>query len=293
VTGPDRDYELEDFLARRSTLHQRMADRDRVEPPPELDRLVLTKARQAIETPSALPVYRSPRWALPVALAATLVLTFAVVLNLSRLKRAELPTAAAMGTIAPASPAPPPAAALAKREETAPVVAQVETELATPPASALEMPRETRAGAAPERDLLASTATAISEGVEAKPDTTVADSAKEEVAAALADANTVTASATQGPSTANAYSRADARISPVAPMTAKRAMAAGAAAEPAASSAEAQAERSKHPEPQAWLREIERLRVAGKTAEADREMAAFRVAYPSHSAPEVPQPPVK
>jgi hypothetical protein len=66
-----------------------------------------------------------------------------------------------------------------------------------------------------------------------------------------------------------------------------------AAADESTPSAEALAERARHPEPQAWLREIEQLRAAGKNDAADHEMEAFRKAYPSHSASEVPQQPVK
>jgi hypothetical protein len=95
MTGPDDDRELDDFLARRSVHHRRLAERDRIEPSPELDRLVLDKAREAIDVPANAPVYRSPRWALPVALAATLVLAFAVVLNMSRLPNRGIPLATA------------------------------------------------------------------------------------------------------------------------------------------------------------------------------------------------------
>ena len=48
------------------------------EPPAELDRVVLRQAREAIETGRPLRVFRNPRWATPVALAATLVLAFTV-----------------------------------------------------------------------------------------------------------------------------------------------------------------------------------------------------------------------
>jgi hypothetical protein len=85
MTGLDDDRELDDFLARRSMLHRRLADRDRADPPPELDRLVLDRAREAIQTPTNLPVHRAPRWAVPVGLAASLVIAFTVVVHMGHM----------------------------------------------------------------------------------------------------------------------------------------------------------------------------------------------------------------
>ncbi len=75
MTGSDDEFE--DFLKVRR-LKFRPPD-DMFEPPAELDRLVLRQAREAIETPRPLRVFRGPGWGTPVALAATLVLGFAVV----------------------------------------------------------------------------------------------------------------------------------------------------------------------------------------------------------------------
>jgi hypothetical protein len=48
-----------------------------------------------------------------------------------------------------------------------------------------------------------------------------------------------------------------------------------------------------HASPDAWLKEINRLRAAGQTADADRELAAFRAAYPTHPAYSVAKPPAR
>ena len=48
-----------------------------------------------------------------------------------------------------------------------------------------------------------------------------------------------------------------------------------------------------HSSPDAWLREINRLRTAGRTADADHELAAFREAYPTHPAYSVAKPPTR
>ncbi|MEP7247598.1 MAG: hypothetical protein ABI885_28480 [Gammaproteobacteria bacterium] len=150
MSPTEPDNEFEDFLARRSALLQRMADRDGPEPPPELDRIVLARAREAIEAPAHQPMYRAPRWALPVALAATLVLSIAVTFDLYRSGQKSSSTQLT-AAVAPA-PAPlPPAAmkseqassqafepALARARERAPAepaIAMAKTaESVTPPA---------------------------------------------------------------------------------------------------------------------------------------------------------------
>ena len=75
MTAPDDEFE--EFLKRRKPVFR--APDDMFEPPSELDRVVLRQAREAIETPRPLRVFRGPRWAAPVALAATLVLAVGVV----------------------------------------------------------------------------------------------------------------------------------------------------------------------------------------------------------------------
>jgi hypothetical protein len=72
------DPEFEDFLKRRRPLFRRELD-DGLEPPAELDRIVLRQARQAIEADRPLRMFGMPRWAAPVAIAATLVLGLSVV----------------------------------------------------------------------------------------------------------------------------------------------------------------------------------------------------------------------
>ena len=52
---------------------------DPLEPPDELDRIVLRQAREAIKSDEPMKVFSGPRWSVPVALAATLLLAFTVV----------------------------------------------------------------------------------------------------------------------------------------------------------------------------------------------------------------------
>jgi hypothetical protein len=78
----EHDPEFEDFLKRRRPLFRRDVD-DGLEPPPELDRVVLRQAREAIRAEDPMPLYRGPRWAAPMAIAATLLLGLAVVFQVA------------------------------------------------------------------------------------------------------------------------------------------------------------------------------------------------------------------
>jgi hypothetical protein len=76
MNGPDPEFD--EFLKRRRPLFRRDVD-DGLEPPAELDRIVLRQAREAIEGDRPVPVFRTPRWIAPFAIAATLVLGLAIV----------------------------------------------------------------------------------------------------------------------------------------------------------------------------------------------------------------------
>ena len=83
----ESDGEFEEFLRRRKPMFARAPD-DPLEPPAELDRLVLRQARDAIRPDETLQMYRGPRWGVPVAIAATLLIVFSVVLRVSAVRRA-------------------------------------------------------------------------------------------------------------------------------------------------------------------------------------------------------------
>jgi hypothetical protein len=76
MNGPDDEFD--DFLRRRRPL---FGSNDQLEPPAELDRLVLRQAREAIEAEQPQRHFRAPSWGMPVALAATLVLAFTIILR--------------------------------------------------------------------------------------------------------------------------------------------------------------------------------------------------------------------
>jgi hypothetical protein len=105
--------DFETFLKTRTLLPHGMSDDDKLEPPKALDTIVLKRAREAIharEQPS-----RTPRWATPVALAATILLCLSIVLNVSlntnrptanlrRMDAATTSSAAPAAAPVPASP---------------------------------------------------------------------------------------------------------------------------------------------------------------------------------------------
>jgi hypothetical protein len=78
MTGPERDDDLDAYLRRALPLHRQLSELESIEPPEDLDRVVLRQARQAIRGSPGVPVFRAPRWALPAGLAATLLLVVAV-----------------------------------------------------------------------------------------------------------------------------------------------------------------------------------------------------------------------
>jgi hypothetical protein len=88
VTG--RDDEFDDFLARRRKLF-RAPEQDVLEPPEEVDRIVLRQAREAIEIRNSPREIRGLGWGAPLALAATLLVAFSVILNVGRPRKEPVP----------------------------------------------------------------------------------------------------------------------------------------------------------------------------------------------------------
>ena len=248
MTGPEYDAELEAFLKRRSPMHRRLSDIDHAEPSVELDRLVLNRAREAIDTPSQ-PLFRSSRWALPIGLAATILVAFTVVLNIDR-QGAKVASNASPAAEA-ASPAPVPAVARA---------ASVRE-----PERVDHQPRLLTDSSVSERR---------EAQIEKKTEAPVAMAGRSQAAKSEDAANAAADSKALIASTGAAVSQA-----PMAPPPPVPPAAAGAA--------------DPHSSPDAWLREINRLRTAGRTADADHELAAFREAYPTHPAYSVAKPPTR
>jgi hypothetical protein len=86
MTDPEHDEAFEIYLKRRSVFPEALDEEP--EPPAALDQRVLDQARKAIRAQAApdhgkQQMARAPRWAMPVALAATILLCLSVVLNIS------------------------------------------------------------------------------------------------------------------------------------------------------------------------------------------------------------------
>ena len=83
MSGPEYEYdaEFEAYLRRRVRLDRRFRAFDRLEPPAELDRIIIRQAREAIQVPASAPAFRTPKWAAPMALAATLLVSFSLLLD--------------------------------------------------------------------------------------------------------------------------------------------------------------------------------------------------------------------
>lgn len=82
MSDSEHDDDFEAYLKRRVPIDQSLKSVDRLEPPQELDRVIIGKARNAIQNSPPVPLYRAPKWALPVGLAATLLIAFSIVWDL-------------------------------------------------------------------------------------------------------------------------------------------------------------------------------------------------------------------
>lgn len=270
MTGHDEEFE--DFLRRRRPVFGRPDDQ--LEPPEELDRIVLRQARAAIESDRPARVFRAPGWGMPVALAATLVLAFTIILRVETPKnlepkgevtvqavsrQVETPVAdvAAPAAAAAAAPAPAPNASpaespalLARSADSNPVVELDAAEGAAESASiAPSAARERRF------DKVADTAASP-----AAPPPLVSDDEATRYARPMASRS----------------SAGDARASTGVVIDGQRAEVSGNGELRATTVAPAAPVAGYRKDTKTWLAEIDRLRAAGENARADAELAEFR-----------------
>jgi hypothetical protein len=201
MTSPDDEFD--DFLRKRRPLFGRP---DELEPPLELDRVVLRQAREAIESERPHRIFHTPSWGMPAALAATLVLAFTIILRVGKPEVVKHPEVTVQN-----------------------VSRQVMPAQAAPPAPASEDMRA------------ASPAEAPAPGAQAEQ--------AEDSGAVVVDLGAVSAKAE-----ANAPRVAERR------------------AAPAATAPKPQYRR----DTKSWLAEIERLRAAGETGQAEAELAEYK-----------------
>ncbi len=298
TTPQDRDDELESALRTRRRLVPRFDVADDAEPSSELDRLVLARARDALyggPASSPLPAaprnaperhYRAPRWAVPFALVATVLLSFVLVMQLDPARNQALTGAREAGEFgtdvgtdapltaatqsAPAAPAasaapappPPPAPAPAPAGSRAPAAAAASAAPSAPPAPAPASAESTAPAAPTMTPVLV---------MPAAPTRSVAPAASPVArAATAAPAKSAAATAAEGSDRVSAANTSGQE----------------AAAGQAAASAEATMAAAASPAtPSAWLARIERLQQAGELDAARAQLAAFRRRFPDHPLP--------
>ena len=294
--------EFESFLKTRTVLPSGMSDDDKLEPPKALDAIVLQKAREAIRAGKGLN--RTPRWATPVAVAATILLCLSIVLNVSLNKNRPAAnlrqmTAATADKTTPAPASSASAAGEGERREKA--AAGTSHEAILPEAKILE-PRAPRpsvvAEAAPPPPNQPHPANASAADKPYKSAQLADRSRPPPQAPGESPPATTSTTDSIRSSTAPGDAGAVALQQPVtvtaAPAPAPRSPSASAKAAPPSDLAKRKAAAAPyhHPQgPKTWLQQIDALRAAGKTAQAEAEMRRFRATFPDYPAKPSPSAP--
>jgi len=236
------DDEFEDFLTRRRPIFSRSAE-EPLEPPDELDRLVLHQAREAVEGARPQRVFKGPRWGAPLAVAATLVLALTVILHVGMPTKGQPTPEVTVQTVAQRLDYPPaPAARVPAANNPA------RADVARPPAAA-------PGNAASPVDLPVDATNAP-----ARPGGFVAEGEAERYARSPASAPPA------GVTVEDPVSGSQAVIIDVSPPPSEAQRAVAKATPPPVFRADSKT----------WLAEIERLRAAGKDLQAEAEYAEYK-----------------
>jgi hypothetical protein len=290
--------EFESFLKTRTVLPSGMSDDDKLEPPKALDAIVLQKAREAIRARKRLN--RTPRWATPVALAATILLCLSIVLNVSMntnrpAANLRQMTAATADNTTPAPASPASAAGEGERREKA-AAGTSSREAILPEAKILE-PRAPRPPVVPEATTPPPNQPHPANGSAADKAAQLADRTRpppqapgEAPPATTSTTDSITSSTARGDAGAVALQAPVTVTAARAPAPRSPSATAKAAPPPVLAKRKAAAPAPSHPQdPKTWLQQIAALRAEGKTAQADAEMRRFRATFPDY--PAKPSPP--
>jgi len=248
MTGPDGEFD--DFLSRRKPVFRR-PEEDPLEPPAELDRIVLRRAREAIEADRPEPAYHGTRWGMPVALAATLLVVLSVFLHLgvqSNKQTTEVTVESVSQQLDYPAAAPPSEGAAE------PPLADAGSPASKPTIADLG---QSRSGS---RDRLGSAGYAS----EAEASRYSPPPPRPPVAAARTPGEAAPSSAMEPAAGDSASQSRSVVMSAPPPSEAERAV--------ASASSTPIWRRDAH----SWLAEIDRLRAEGKAAEADAEMTEYK-----------------
>lgn len=302
---PERDDEFEAALRARRRFVPRFDDvDDYAEPSPELDRRVLARAREALrDAPADIDTrtaargapdrhYRGPRWAVPLALVATVLLSFTLLLQLDPARndtvlapRADAPAASVLAEhdaggasmSAPANSAAPASEAIAVEQASVDgrrmrgLEANAPTQTRTAPSYA-PAPAPAPAASPPDASPLAASPPA------APPPPAAAAISADAATNAAPPSEVAGYAATRGAALeAESRERATARRE-AAPLRDALQKASDTSAAKSAASAAAE-------DPQTWLARIERLRSAGDLDAARAQLAEFRRVHPEIELP--------
>ncbi|HVF18322.1 MAG TPA: hypothetical protein VNA21_15480 [Steroidobacteraceae bacterium] len=292
MTQPQDDKTLEEYLHRDSAVsqHYRKLDVDVV--PPALDSAVLAQASEALRASHTKKKPAWTRWSAPLALAATVVLGVAIVLEIGVDERVAAPSAQVEMTAAEA-PASDATAATAIEEVTEQPRMFSEDPKLDAPAAAPAAPRQARertesaVGNEAKREAMINENAAekpsepLAQDVAPPPATPVASSRDQQFSVTSARpaesekrANEarrdqpITASASAPPA------RAVNQMETSAPLDAV----AGAVTNP-----QQAAPAAPRLQPEPWLEQIRTLRREGKVLEADEQWQQFVASYPAFS----------
>jgi hypothetical protein len=321
MSDSEHDDEFEAYLKRRGPggmgqpFQKGIKPTDRLEPPPELDRIIIGNARKAIQGATPAPLYRAPKWALPVALAATLVISFAVVFELGLRAHQIAPAPEPIDTEivadaplikdapAPAVAAPEISTAEAnshvassgatgrQASRTTSIARSAAAPKANPPAKAVARLRLPAIPTDPWPPAAAANAVPATDASQPPPDeksrtrlarVEVAESRSRADAEPSGEASPSISNAEPNPSAA-----APPRVAyaPARPPTTQTPNVVTLEEIIVTGPAPSHHARAAHLDPATWVSQIEKLHNAGRTAEAEREIKRFHEAYPAYRLP--------
>lgn len=238
------DRELERYLKRQDALSRAYAELKAERPSPVLDQAILKQAHDALRDLPRARRMHFRGWPALAAIAATVVLSFALVMRV--VLEPEMQRDHGQVAPAPAAQSPGDAAASKAVADQNASPAEPSAAIATPP-----MPAPAPSSIEERRSKI-----------------------EAEIRATAIQAPAVTGSVTAVESDVPAAARAEETLEP------SRADEAAPFSAPAA--AESPAKKQQVKAPREWLQEIERLRAAGEIEAADRELERFRQAYPGY-----------
>jgi len=122
MNGPDDEFD--EFLSRRKPLFRRPVDD--LQPPEEVDRVVLRRAREAIEIERPQRAFRGANWGAPLAIAATLLVVFSVVVHFMQTSSKAVPEVTVQQVAQPVAAASPAVTTPAWRNDSQSWLAQIE-----------------------------------------------------------------------------------------------------------------------------------------------------------------------